>query len=340
MIHMESLILLGGIPFDVCLVLSGSHIAVCFHPFSQTAEPSSTVIIFLILNGFSLLPSIPPWSLFSIFLPPVSQYSKPSSTAVIFSFPLGLATFFLCSSSLSLLHSIGKSTFLSTFWPSISKYSELSSITIIFSFPLGLSNFSPCSSCLLFSNSIEKSNLSSTFWLSFSSFSMLTMFSWLKTWIYLGVNTIISPISEPSSSFLVTLPSSLSFFLAVVHMQSSYSVFFLEFFWVGLVWMFQLKLSRRSSNGRNMFLCRTRILSSVSLSGFTLYVMFSLFMFYTTTWTFSSQNDCIFSVPPLSDMYLIGTLSPCSCTCDSFLIISCLAMYFSFPWLEFCKAFW
>ena len=134
-------------------------------------------------------------------------------------------------------------------------------------------------------------------------------------------------------------------FLIIIFFGSSpYAVFlfcfFLGFFWVGLVWMFQLKLSRRSSNGRNMFLCRTRILSSVSLSGFTLYVMFSLFMFYTTTWTFSSQNDCIFSVPPLSDMFLIGTLSPCSCTCDSFLIISCLAMYFSFPWLEFCKAFW
>ena len=217
------------VEFHLMFVLcyTGSHIAVCFHPFSQTAEPSSTVIIFLILNGFSLLPSIPPWSLFSIFLPPVSQYSKPSSTAVIFSFPLGLATFFLCSSSLFLLHSIGKSTFLSTFWPSISKYSELSSITIIFSFPLGLSNFSPCSSCLLFSNSIEKSNLSSTFWLSFSSFSMLTMFSWLKTWIYLGVNTIISPISEPSSSFLVTLPSSLSFFFG----SSPYAVFLFCFFW-------------------------------------------------------------------------------------------------------------
>ena len=115
MMHMESLILLGGLPFDVCLVLSGSHISVCFQLFSQTAEPSSTVIIFLILNGFSLLLSIPLWSLFSIFLHPVSQCSKLSSTAIIFLFPLGLTTFFLCSSCLFFLHSIGKSTFLSTY---------------------------------------------------------------------------------------------------------------------------------------------------------------------------------------------------------------------------------
>ena len=92
--HVESLILLGGLPFDVCLVLSGSHIAVCFHPLSQIAEPSSTVIIFLILNGFSLLLLIPSWSLFYIFLAPVSQYLKASSTAIIFLFTLGLTISF------------------------------------------------------------------------------------------------------------------------------------------------------------------------------------------------------------------------------------------------------
>ena len=137
--------------------------------------------------------------------------------------------------------------------------------------------------------------------------------------------------------FLLPFLPHYHFSLAVLQMRSSYSFFF---FLVGLVLMFHLKLSRRSSHGRSLFLCKTRILPSVALSGFTLYVMFSLFIFSTITWTFSSQDDCIFPVPLLSDMYLISTLSPCSSTGDSFFIISCLAMSFSFLWLEFCWAFW
>ena len=55
---------------------------------------------------------------------------------------------------------------------------------------------------------------------------------------------------------------------------------------------------------------------------------------------FFSQNDGIFPVPPLSDIFLISTLFPWSSADDSFLMVLCLAMSFSFLWLQFCRAFW